>query len=199
MQETPSSENCSSYGERNEQGKYFESARHMNSDDYDCKPASDHKTRRDYFSNTTSIGWSNKRRRRLDLGPEIRTSDFSTIPDESLCIKSVLSNEETSLPTQFGKKRISTDKKSKSAKSFPTHSATEALPKIKPFDICLPQCRNSGNIRSSFCESYDEEQNILESGGKILQPGLVLLKHYITHNCQVLLASTLKSFSFSSL
>ncbi|WCJ28351.1 2-oxoglutarate-dependent dioxygenase family protein [Euphorbia peplus] len=147
-------------------------------------------------SSSSKDGWSkrqflNKRRKRLDLGPEVRTSDSKSRPNEIWSTKMLrTSDEETALPTQFGRKTVPKyGKKSKSVQSFLEPTATDGLTEAKPFDICLPKGINTCIVNSASHESYEEEQilgcAILESPRQVLQPGMVLLKHYISHNRQV--------------
>ena len=64
-----------------------------------------------------------------------------------------------------------------------------AGPKFKPYDICFDGKRNSALIGDTLHEKDNESCIELQEGGakeRILRPGMVLLKHYITHDEQVL-------------
>lgn len=60
------------------------------------------------------------------------------------------------------------------------------LPKVKGFDICIPGSSRSAP-RCKYLESKNEMRHrILRTGKRVLRPGMVLLKDYLTHREQVL-------------
>lgn len=66
------------------------------------------------------------------------------------------------------------------------------LPNVNSFDICFPESKSSAVLKPSLQARTDGFENETEhkaegGGGKILRSGMVLLKHYINHNEQVLL------------
>lgn len=109
--------------------------------------------------------------------------------------------DEFALPTQFGKKRIPAYvKKSDLGHSYTTNAGANSnsncskdLPKIESFDICLSASEESAVVLkpSLHTRNYGSWKEVVKhkvkgANHKILRPGMVLLKHFITHNEQVL-------------
>lgn len=104
------------------------------------------------------------------------SSASSTLyPAERLPAQNIRSPDKSSTPRNFGKKR-------KFAYAKRSNST------IVPFDICLPgrQNLNSNVSLHANKECYTEMEEGLKED-RILRPGMVLLKHYITDDKQVLL------------
>ncbi|CAN0846722.1 Alpha-ketoglutarate-dependent dioxygenase abh1 [Linum grandiflorum] len=90
---------------------------------------------------------------------------------------------ESSLPTQFGKKRIGRAKKSDSSEraSKSVHTNESSLVS-ETFDICQ---RGSNDLQ---CLQNVDRHVVTKQ--EILRPGMVLLKHYIPHDSQVEIVKT---------
>lgn len=135
-------------------------------------------------------------------------SEESSIKDDE-CIRML---EEYSLPTSFGKPSTSWPRSSTSAQNGlkrGVRDGNEALKgnksciAIEPFDICLPEneeflVRHSDTEDHMFVsssvdmevESVPEEDQLTErSRQRVLRPGMVLLKNYITHSEQVFIVN----------
>ena len=159
---------------------------------------------------SASIGTSckAKRRTKIDLGaqPDRRVEetqgDISATQLQASPIPNVRNEEDEScLPTSFGKKRLPPIKIHKYRQTHngylagdgKTDSATEALPVLEPFDICLSKIGRSSIMKASLnaknIEKQIEMEHSMESSCQVLRPGMVLLKSYITLHEQVLLVS----------
>lgn len=127
-----------------------------------------------------------KRRNRIDLRSEQRTRDINSSQLE--CTNML----EFSLPTQFGKKRTPPPCVKRYAADTNNAQCAKGSVKVEPFDICLSNCENSGALKTSLHEKDAENWNdvgfnIEGTIQRVLRPGMVLLKNYITHKFQVLL------------
>ncbi|XP_027337615.1 uncharacterized protein LOC113851351 [Abrus precatorius] len=68
-----------------------------------------------------------------------------------------------------------------------------SMPKFQPYDICFRRRRNSAVIEASVQGENKESYIEMDDGGTkegILRPGMVLLKHYLTHDEQVEIVKT---------
>ncbi|KAF3447995.1 hypothetical protein FNV43_RR08703 [Rhamnella rubrinervis] len=108
--------------------------------------------------------------------------------------------DEFALPAQFGKKtKPAHIKKSDLGHSYSTSAGanrnsncSKDLHKVESFDICLSASEKSAGVMkpSLHMRNYESWKEIVKhkakvASHKILRPGMVLLKHYITHNEQV--------------
>lgn len=63
---------------------------------------------------------------------------------------------------------------------------SEVLPEVKPFDMCLSGSRSSATLTGCLNEKWNEMGHIVEgTEQRVLRPGMVLLKQYITLSEQV--------------
>ncbi|GFY95750.1 2-oxoglutarate-dependent dioxygenase family protein [Actinidia rufa] len=155
---------------------------------------------------SASIGTSckAKRRTKIDLGaqPDRRIEetqgDISATQFEALPVPNVRNKEDEScLPTSFGKKRLPAIKRHEYRQTHnvylagdgKTDSATEALPVLEPFDICPSKIGRSSIMKASLNAKNIKKQigieHSMEINCQVLRPGMVLLKSYITLSEQV--------------
>ncbi|CAN1771865.1 Alpha-ketoglutarate-dependent dioxygenase AlkB homolog [Linum perenne] len=108
---------------------------------------------------------SKRRRIRVDLRSKETSSRMENFED---C-------ESSSLPTQFGKKRIGRAKKFDSGEKVlkSVNAKEESSLDSEPFDICQ---RSDGLQCLEDCRVVTKQE--------LLRPGMVLLKHYIPYECQ---------------
>ncbi|KAJ7950084.1 alpha-ketoglutarate-dependent dioxygenase AlkB-like [Quillaja saponaria] len=143
-----------------------------------------------------------KRRTRIDLETEQNVVDtnsgtsFSFDLDisssydlENLPKNLASQQEELLLDTHLGKKsypgfveRPKSNHRDSNSVALQKSDCSVSLPKFEPFDICL-----SGS-RSTFMESTHKRE---------LRPGMVLLKHYITHDEQVGIVRTCRDLGLA--
>uniref|UniRef100_A0A2N9HJJ3 Alpha-ketoglutarate-dependent dioxygenase AlkB-like domain-containing protein n=1 Tax=Fagus sylvatica TaxID=28930 RepID=A0A2N9HJJ3_FAGSY len=101
-----------------------------------------------------------------------------------------LPEDESILPSRFGKKRkASRGKRVQLGRSNSKHVGGTGV-KMKPFDLCLSGGRSSavftGSLNEKNCEKWNEMGDIVEgTEQRVLRPGMVLLKRYITLGEQV--------------
>ena len=105
--------------------------------------------------------------------------------------------DEFPLPSQFGKiTKTAHVKKPSFAQSYYTGAGTNYnsdFPKAKTFDICWSESERSAavlepSVHTRNYESQNELGHKVErTSQRVLRPGMVLLKNYITHKEQVLL------------
>lgn len=95
------------------------------------------------------------------------------------------------MPHHFGKKRKHGDGERLQRERNKFSDSLKGLPKVKPFDICLSGSRSgakyTGSLNGKNRENWNEMGHIKVEGTKqrILRPGMVLLKQYITLSKQV--------------
>ncbi|KAE8099059.1 hypothetical protein FH972_017070 [Carpinus fangiana] len=95
------------------------------------------------------------------------------------------------MPHHFGKKRKHGDGERLQHGLNKFSDSLKGLPKVKPFDICLSGIRScakyTGSLNGKNRENLNEMGHIKVEGTKqrILRPGMVLLKQYITLSEQV--------------
>lgn len=78
------------------------------------------------------------------------------------------------------------------AHGTPFSGYSKGLPEVKPFDLCLDGSRSFGISTGSSIEKNTTNLNeiglaVASSEQRVLRPGMVLLKQYITHDEQVVL------------
>lgn len=131
---------------------------------------------------------------------------------------SINDQNDTDLPTSYGKNRSYSSKNPKLHQTYHEHGEAKRSSMSsfsttidEPFDICLPETRESNSLRSSVNEknrgkwvkkvqsSEENEQNrdnmensdniedSTKETGQVLRPGMVLFKNYISLSEQVVL------------
>ncbi|XP_059642459.1 uncharacterized protein LOC132284375 [Cornus florida] len=158
------------------------------------------------LSASISSGLKSKRRTRIDLRSQFEqkyeeeSGDVGSMQLETTPIaKSTSLQDDYSLPTSFGKKRVpSPNRKPKHYKKFPAYSGTgsvgnsvsaESFAANKPFDICFAKSiksvvhQDSSHRKSR--KMWISKEHSTDVTGQILRPGMVLLKTYITLSEQV--------------
>ncbi|KAI3473106.1 hypothetical protein Pfo_030398 [Paulownia fortunei] len=146
-----------------------------------------------------------KRRTRIDLGPLQLEASIS-----------ISHQNDTYLPTSFGMKRLPSSRNPKLRQTYHEHGEAKRSSMFslgttigEPFDICLPETRESNSLRSSVneknggksfpkvqsaedneqhkgnMENYDNIEDSVEETGQVLRPGMVLFKRYIPLSEQV--------------
>ncbi|KAK3017490.1 hypothetical protein RJ639_005994 [Escallonia herrerae] len=128
---------------------------------------------------------------RLDGGPR---DDGSFQFESSASDNSTSKQDESSLPTNFGKSHVSSSNRRFKHQSYPEHmvgfrssGSGRDLPMVETFDICLSGRRKSSKYKPSLTEKNNGnklEHCIIETG-QMLRPGMVLLKSYVTLSKQV--------------
>ncbi|CAH9069287.1 unnamed protein product [Cuscuta epithymum] len=134
---------------------------------------------------------SNKRKPIIDLGAQFELHADPTIQKIGSRRSSSFDQERDSLlPSSFGKKNVSSGRsKSKlekinSSSKVEVKKCKEVLNMHEPFDICLSESREGITLEAPLQRKEGEKQSeadqSIENSGKILRPGMVLLKNYIT-------------------
>lgn len=102
------------------------------------------------------------------------------------------------VPCHFGKKRKHGDGERLQHGRNKFSDSLKGLPSIKPFDICISGSRScvkhTGSLNGKNSGNLNKMGHIKVEGTKqrVLRPGMVLLKQYMTLSEQVLNAKCLK-------
>ncbi|XP_030925447.1 uncharacterized protein LOC115952417 [Quercus lobata] len=146
------------------------------------------------ISRQISLPFSSLRSMKNSRGQDSNSSPKPSIHNSSISYDPAVKTDESLLPTQFGKKRKhSNGKRLQLGQSNSKHVAgtnfadcSEVLPEVKPFDMCLSGSRSSATSTGCLNEKWNEMGHIVEgTEQRILRPGMVLLKRYITLSEQV--------------
>ncbi|KAL8526516.1 hypothetical protein ACS0TY_015641 [Phlomoides rotata] len=133
-----------------------------------------------------------KNRSSSSLSPEQRHTHHELGEAKSI---SESNQYDTELPTEFWNNRSSSSRSRKQCHTHHEHGELKrrltyspATEEGEPFDICFPETRKTNSYRSSVNDierSISIEEESAEESGRVLRPGMVLFKHYISISEQV--------------
>ncbi|XP_021655155.2 uncharacterized protein LOC110646118 isoform X2 [Hevea brasiliensis] len=201
---SPGKNDSSSHAERNKLGNCSAKTTPKKFNVSESRAAPDRIYRKEHSAHTSTStdlssnhGYLNRRRTRVDLGSQEWNVDINSSQIGMSPMANCISDQcKFSLSTQFGKKSTTAHaKRSKTHQSYFMCHVNEDFPKAKPFDVCFPKRRNASVLEASLYEMHEENRKkvgctIQGTKQGVLRPGMVLLKHYIPHNCQVKIVKT---------
>lgn len=136
------------------------------------------------YDESLPVHRQNTRRSRIDLGSkrDLKSNARSYQVERLEFLNDSCQEYKSSLPIHFGKKNEVFVSKLQSLDTGPKESVVtdNSLPFEPPFDICLP---GGGNVKHRNIYVVKEGGTVKDY--RLLRPGMVLLKHYITPREQV--------------
>lgn len=138
-----------------------------------------------HYDEFLPVSRQNTRRNRIDLGSkrDLKSNARSFQVERHEFLNDYCQEYESSLPIHFGKKNevFFSKRQSLDIGSKESVVTDHSLPFEPPFDICFP---GGGNVKHRNFWRVKDSGTVKDY--RLLRPGMVLLKHYITPPEQVL-------------